>query len=149
MGAAKKDKTTEWGLTHAVEAVSALEGEARETLLNQIRKMDPEVAKAIEDRMFRFEDLLLANQQGLNKLLSSLPEKSLYLSLRGASPQILEKFYSCFSARKVEMIKEGVEDLGPQPRSKVEEARKEMIDIAKKMLASGELVLSSSNDPLV
>lgn len=149
MSAAKKSKTTEWGLTQAVEAVSHLEGEARERLLEEIRRQDPEVAKEIEDRMFRFEDLLLANEKSLGEFLRQIPEDKLCLSLRGASPDILGKFFSCFSQRKVEMLSESISDMGPQPKSKVEEARAEIIHQAKRWVQEGSLVLSGKGERLV
>ena len=149
MRSAKKSKTSEWGLTHAVEALSYLEGDARRKLMDKIRQMDPEVAEAIDQRMFKFEDLCLANDRGLSELLGEVKEQTLLLALRGAGPKLLQKVFGCFSQRKQSMIQEGLTDMGPQPRSKVEEAQAEIIKLAKQKITEGTLIISSGSDPLV
>lgn len=149
MSSAKKSKTTEWGLTQAVEALSHLEGEAREKLLLQLKAMDPEVAEELDKRMFRFEDLMLVNEKGLAELLRDISEPKLCLSLRGAHPSLLEKIFSCFSGRKIQMLSESIQDMGPQPKSKVDEARAEIIAEAKKRIQDGRMVIASKSDPLV
>lgn len=149
MSAAKKSKTTEWGLTHAVEALSYLEGDARAKLLEEIRKQDPHVADEIDKRMFRFDDLALANEAGLAEMLKEVSEEKLCLALRGASPIILEKIFSCFSSRKQNMISESIQNIGPQPKSKVDEARDEIIQLAKSKIQNGSLVLNGKGEQMV
>ena len=39
--------------------------------------------------------------------------------------------------------------MGPQPRSKVEEAQAEIIKLAKQKITEGTLIISSGSDPLV
>ena len=144
MSSAKKSKTTEFGLNHALDALSGLDPEHRERLLKQIGGMDPEVAEELNRRMFRFEDLIHASSRSLAEMLKEVKDKTLCLSLRGASQDLLMKVFSCFSSRKVEMLKEEITNMGPQPVRKVDEAKAEIMSKAKAWVDDGKLVLENS-----
>lgn len=144
MSSAKKSKISEFGVTHALEALAGLDPEHRDRLLKQIAASDPEVAEELERRIFQFEDLAFASSLTLANFLKELPDAKLCLALRGMSDDFLEKVFSVFSARKKEMLKEEMQMMGPQALSKVKEARGEIMAKAKAWLDDGKLVLENS-----
>lgn len=144
MSNAKKSKVSEFGVTHALEALAGLDPEHRERLLKQIAASDPEVAEELERRMFQFEDLAFASTLTLSNFLKEVADQKLCLALRGMNDDFLKKIFSVFSSRKQDMLKEEMQMMGPQPLSKVNEARSEIMGKAKAWLDDGKLVLENS-----
>ncbi|MFK8138576.1 MAG: FliG C-terminal domain-containing protein [Bdellovibrionales bacterium] len=146
MAAAKKPKTTQYGVTQALEALSHVDQKTRESIMKNLAVLDPEVARELDEKMLRFEDLVLMNHSGLQSFMKEIEDKKLVLALRGASPDLLKKIFSCFSKRKVQMLGEDIKNLGPQPLSKVEEVRSEIMKEARVFLEAGKMVISTSEE---
>ncbi|MAF90718.1 MAG: hypothetical protein CL674_05530 [Bdellovibrionaceae bacterium] len=144
MSNAKKSKVSEFGVTHALEALAGLDPEHRDNLLKQIAATDPDVAEELERRMFQFEDLAFASSLSLSNFLKEISDQKLCLALRGMSEDYQSKIFSVFSSRKKKMLKDEMQMMGPQALSKVKEARAEIMGKAKAWLDDGKLVLENS-----
>ena len=145
MANAKKSKTTDYGLGHAIEALAGLDPQQRERLLARIRQSDPEIAEKLNQRMFQFEDLQHTTERSLSEFLRTISDGVLALALRGASETLLKKVWAAFSQRKAEMLRQQIQQLGPQPLRKVEEARESIMALAKDWIDSGKLVVEKSD----
>ena len=64
------------------------------------------------------------------------------LALKGADAVLREKLFGCMSTRAADKIKDEMEALGPIRLTEVQEAQKQIIDIARKMSDDGTIVLA-------
>jgi flagellar motor switch protein FliG len=95
--------------------------------------------------MFTFEDLLGVPEAGIRELLGQLDKKALALSLRGATEELKNLIFKSMSSRAVDMLKEDMEVLGPVRSKDVNQAQREVVEVARRLEAEGKLVLSAES----
>ncbi len=144
IGAGKEQ--TLGGLDIAAEIVNNLPKEVAQELLDEIRKENPSLADSIEERMFKFEDIIKLDNRAIIEILKAVDKQDLLLSLKGAPQEILDKFLSNMSKRAAQMFMEDLEALGPVKKSDVERARKKVIAIIKKLAEEGKIELGGSEE---
>ncbi|TCK03900.1 flagellar motor switch protein FliG [Phorcysia thermohydrogeniphila] len=144
IGAGKEQALS--GVDIAAEIVNNLPKELAQELLDEIRKENPSLADAIEERMFKFEDIVKLDNRAIIEILKAVDKNDLLLSLKGAPEEILNKFLSNMSKRASQMFLEDLEALGPVRKSDVEKARKKVIAIIKKMAEEGKIDISGSEE---
>ena len=131
------------GFKGAADMLNQLEPNTGKGILENIEKDDPKMALAIRNLMFTFEDLLGVPEAGIRELLGQLDKKTLALALRGASEELKNLVFKSMSSRAVDMLKEDMEVLGPVRSKDVNQAQREIVDMARKLEAEGKLVLSA------
>jgi flagellar motor switch protein FliG len=134
------------GIDIAAEIVNALPKEVQVELLEDIRKEDEILADNIEERMFKFEDILKLDNKAIIEILKSVDKNDLMMALKGASEEILNKFLSNMSKRAAEMFLEDMEVLGPVKKSDVEKAQKKIIEAIKDMINKGVIDFGSGEE---
>ena len=120
--------------------ISALEEENRES------------ADRIKSLMFTFEDLMKLDPSSCQTLLRHVAKDVLALSMKGASEPVREFFYSNMTARASKMLQDEIEVMGPVRLKDVDEAQSAMINQAKELANSGDIIISlggSSNDEFI
>lgn len=137
------------GFQSTLEMLRGLEPEMQERILNDVAKKDPELAQKLMAEMLSFEDLKDINANGLREILKESSEPLLALAFRNASEDLKNAFYSQMSQRAAQSLKEFIDTMGPQPLSKVQEAQKGFVDLARRLESEGKLVIKSAGDPLV
>ncbi|WP_457678212.1 flagellar motor switch protein FliG [Thermovibrio sp.] len=144
IGAGKEQTLS--GVDIAAEIVNNLPKEIANELLEQIRKESPSLADAIEERMFKFEDIVKLDNRAIIEILKAVDKNDLMLALKGAPQEILDKFLSNMSKRAAQMFLEDLEALGPVKKSDVERARKKVIAIIKKLAEEGKIELGGAEE---
>jgi flagellar motor switch protein FliG len=92
--------------------------------------------------MFVFEDLLLVDDRGLQKVLRKVETRELGMALKGASDEVKEKIFKNMSERAGEMLMEEIEAIGPARMREVEEAQQALTNIIQDMETKGELIIT-------
>jgi flagellar motor switch protein FliG len=133
------------GFKGAAELLNQLEPLASKGILEAIEKDDPKMALAIRNLMFTFEDLIGVPELGIRELLGQVDKKALALALRGASEELKTLIFKSMSSRAVEMLKEDMEVLGAVRSKDVNQAQREIVDVARRLEAEGKMVLSAES----
>ncbi len=133
------------GFKGAADLLNQLEPISSKGILENIEKDDPQMALAIRNLMFTFEDLLGVPEAGIRELLGQLDKKTLAMSLRGATEELKNLVFKCMSTRAVDMLKEDMEVLGAVRTKDVHLAQHEIVEMARKLEAEGKLVLSAES----
>ena len=129
------------GLTQLTAIVGAQGGSERARLFSALDAARPALAEALRRALFSFEKLEHANPKGLQKLLAQADRRRLCLALRGADEGLKAAFFAQLSRRAGEELREEVELLGPQRRSEVEAAQREIAELGEKLQQAGELMI--------
>ena len=133
------------GFKGAADLLNQLEPVSSKGILETIEKDDPKMALSIRILMFTFEDLLGVPEAGIRELLGQLDKKALALSLRGATEELKNLIFKSMSSRAVDMLKEDMEVLGPVRSKDVNQAQREIVEVARRLEAEGKLVLSAES----
>ena len=136
------------GIDIAAEIVNALPKEVQVELLEDVRKDDEILAENIEERMFKFEDILKLDNRAIIEILKNVDKNDLMLALKGVEEDILNKFLSNMSKRAAEMFLEDMEILGPVKKSDVEKAQKKVIEEIKNLINKGVIEFGAGEEYL-
>lgn len=137
------------GVRHAAQLVRNLSKEVCEALLGDMETDDEELVAEIRRAMYGFEDLRAIDARSMRELLKSVPGDRLTLALKTASEDMRNHIFSGMSKRAAERIVEDLEMLGAVRLTDVEEAQREIVEIALRLEAEGALSLGNNSDDFV
>jgi flagellar motor switch protein FliG len=121
------------GFQSVLEMFRVMEPAERERLLAQVRTRDPQLAQAIRQQVFQFEDILKLAAPELQRLLQRVPTGVLALALRGMSADFQAKIFASMSARVGDSLREEIAALGPKPLPDVLEARRKVVEQGREL----------------
>ncbi len=130
------------GVPRLAEILNLIDGTAAEQIIEEIEDNDPELAEAIRQNMFVFDDIVLVDDRGLQKVLRSIESQELALALKAATDAVKEKIFANMSQRAVEIIKEEMDVSGAVRIKEVTDAQQKITRIVQDMERKGELVVS-------
>ena len=102
--------------------------------------------KKIVDEMFVFDNLINVEDRGIQLILKEVDNDTLMVALKGAVEELRDKFLRNMSSRAAEMLREDLEAQGPIRMSKVEAEQKKILQIARRLAESGQIVLGNQGD---
>lgn len=133
----------------AADIVNSLKPARSEELLDQIKEKNEELSVRIQEMMFTFDTLLNVDDRGIQALLREVSNDLLTVALKGCDPEISTKILGNMSKRAATLLKEDMEAKGPMKLSEVEEAQKEILDVARRLADSGDIDLGQGDDEYV
>lgn len=145
-GSQQLKKTTMGGVRTAAEILNFIGTTDETAIIESIREYDPELAQAILDEMFVFDNLLDLDDRGIQLLLREVQSESLIIALKGANEAMREKIFKNMSQRAGEMLREDLEAKGPVRVSEVEAEQKEILKIVRRLADEGQLVLGGKGE---
>jgi len=130
------------GIGRLAEILNQADEISNELILNEIEENDPEMAAQIKQKMFVFEDLVLVDDRGFQKLLRKVETVELAIALKAASEEVKDKVFRNMSERAGTMLQEEMEDLGPVRMKEVSDAQNGITSIIQEMETKGEIIIS-------
>ena len=144
--------------THSTDGPSQVAGllnelnrEERDQLMILLEQQYPDLAEAIRDALFTFEDLVYVENRGLQKMLRNIDQRTLAKALKSTSVELKEKVISNLSKRAGLNVLEELDLLGPTRLGEIRELQKELARQARKLNEEGQLTIirPGDSDPLV
>src|SRR5690606_34713097 len=129
------------GIRTAAEILNYFSGENEASVMANLKNYDADMAQKIMDEMFVFENILDIEDRGIQLLLREVQSETLIIALKGATPELREKFFKNMSSRAGEMMREDLESKGPVRLSEVESNQKEILQIIRRLADEGQLTL--------
>ena len=130
------------GVKAAAMIMNFTKQDTEQFILKTVAKSDKALMQAIQDNMFVFENLMMADDKSLQTLLRSVDTEDLVLSLKGAEPALADKLFACMSTRAAANIQDEMEALGPVRLTEVQDAQKRIINVARRLSDEGSIVLA-------
>ncbi len=138
--------TEEMTLSGGPQAVAKLlnltGGTLEKQLLEGIEGRNGEIADQIKALMFVFEDLLLIDARGIQRVLRDVDAKDLALALKAASNELKQHIRANMSERAGQALEEEIEMLGPVRVKDVEAAHTRIIETVRLLSDAGEIMIS-------
>ena len=126
------------GVKQAAEILNRIPGNKQE-LVARLRARDPEIASAIETEMYDFFVLSTQSETTLTQIIEAVPAELWALALKGAEPAVRKAVLGAMPRRQAQSFEDQMRRSGPVPLSRVEQARREIMDLVKAMVDAGEL----------
>jgi len=130
------------GVARLAEILNQIDGSTVEQIIDEIEENDPDLAEEIKQMMFVFEDIVLVDDKGLQKVLRSLESQELAVALKAASEDVKQKIFRNMSQRATEILKEEIEVTGAVRMKDVTDAQQKVTRIIQDMERKGELIIS-------
>ncbi len=96
-GGDKIRKSSLGGVKAAAEIINLLGSNMDAVVLESIRGYDPDLAQKIMDKMFVFDDVSKLDDRAIQTVLREVASETLVVALKGAQPELREKFLSNMS----------------------------------------------------
>ena len=109
------------------------------SMLENIEEKRPDMALEIKRLMFLFEDVILIDDKGIQRLLRDVDKKDLALALKVSDEKIRVKIFKNMSERAAAVVKEELEYMGPVKLKEVEAAQMRIVDIVKELEENEEI----------
>ncbi len=130
------------GIDRLAEILNQTDEISSELILSEIEETDADMAAQIKQRMFVFEDLVLVDDRGFQKLLRKVETVELAIALKAASEEVKDKVFRNMSERAGSMLQEEIDDLGPVRMKEVADAQNAITNIIQEMETKGEIIIS-------
>jgi flagellar motor switch protein FliG len=93
--------------------------------------------------MFVFDDIIKLDNKAIQMVLKEISSDVLVVALKGAQPELKEKFLSNMSSRAAENLREDLESRGPMRLSEVEAQQKEILKTVRRLADEGQIVVGT------
>lgn len=130
------------GVSRLAEILNQIDGGSAEQIIDDIEENDPDLADEIKQMMFVFEDIVLVDDKGLQKVLRSVESQELAVALKASSEEVKQKIFKNMSERAAEILKEEMEVSGAVRMKDVTDAQQKITRIIQEMERKGELIIS-------
>ena len=125
------------GVRAVAELFNRLDRSISQPALERIEAVSPDMAVAIRNLMFVFDDLKNIEESGIREIINRADKRALTISLKGAAEEIRSRFLQNMSKRAAELLKEEMEIMGAVRLREVEKAQQEIVAIARKLEEEG------------
>jgi flagellar motor switch protein FliG len=133
------------GLAIAVDTLKGLGRALGSEVVRALEDEQPDLAETLRDRLFTFEMLQGIPERDVPELLKQIDRGTLALALKGADPELQEKFLSGMSERAGQMLREEM-DFYLTPRvAEIEQAQRGIVDVALRLEKEGSLVIEEAD----
>lgn len=131
------------GLIAAADILDAAEPAAKRTLLANLARHDRPLAGTLRPQPpnFEFDDLERLDDAALSRVFATADTELTTLALAGASPALVERLLAPLSPIERRQFNRSIETLGPLRLSDVEEAQRQIAELARQLAWEGELAL--------
>ncbi|MBI0327032.1 flagellar motor switch protein FliG [Burkholderia plantarii] len=129
------------GIRTAAEILNFMTSTHEESVLENVRVYDADLAQKIIDEMFVFENLLDLEDRAIQLVLKEVESETLIVALKGAQPPLRQKFLSNMSQRAAELLAEDLDSRGPVRVSEVEQQQRKILQIVRTLAEQGQVVI--------
>lgn len=132
----------------AAEILNSMGGGEKD-VLDAVGQRDQDIAAAIRNEMFTFDDIAKLDKKAVQKVLGSIETKDLALALKASTPDVENNIFGNLSKRAADMVREERDALGPTPLSNVLEAQAAIVASVREAMDKGEIKVSGGAEQLV
>jgi len=137
------------GEKRAAEILNLVGGGVDSRILDDISIEHDEVSKAIQDKMFVFDDIDGIDDRGIQTIVAEVPSDILIVALKGAETAIKEKFLSNLSKRQADIMRDDLETGGPVKLSAVEDAQRSIIQTVRRLADEEKIMMPGGGEEFV
>ena len=116
-------------------------GSIEKSVLEQLDTHDPEVAEAVRNMMFVFDDIYMLTDREIQVILREVEQHDLVVALKTASEEVRHKILDNMSERVRAYVEEEMEFLGPMRLSEVENIQLRIVQKVRQLEEQGLITI--------
>lgn len=148
-GSASDQLSVSGGTEFLSEVLKQTDRATEHTVIETLETEDPDLAEAVKEEMFRFEDIVHLDNRAVQKVLREVDSACLAKALKAATPDAMDTVFRNMSKQAGATLKEDMEYMGPVRLTDVEDAQKRIVGIIRKLEEQGEIVIGGYEDGAV
>ncbi|WP_416824953.1 flagellar motor switch protein FliG, partial [Helicobacter ganmani] len=121
------------GIRAVAEVFNRLGQKAAKATIAYIEQIDDQLAAAIKEMMFTFEDIEKLDNNAIREILKIIDKKDLILALKASPEELKQKFMSNMSQRAGEQFLEEMQFLGAVKVKDVEAAQRRIVETVQSL----------------
>lgn len=137
----KQEVSISGGIPQVAEILNSMDRSSERGIFQALQESDPFMADEIRKLMFTFDDVVLVDDRGIQRVLKEVEQKELALSMKAAGQEVAEKIFKNMSERAGALLKEEIEYLGPVKLRDVESAQQRIVAIVRRLDEAGEIIV--------
>lgn len=137
------------GPREAAEIINNSGKAVEKLVMPEIAKKDKNLAREIENEMFKFEHLFVLDPQSMGALLRETESDTLIDALKGVSEEERDHFFRAMSSRAADGVRDEIAARGRVKLDEVVRAQKAIVASARRLAAEGIIVFGSGDDEYV
>ncbi|WP_417223780.1 flagellar motor switch protein FliG [Amphritea sp.] len=137
------------GLQTTANIMNYFDNNIEQELMEKIREVDEPLSDQISEMMFVFDNLIDVEDRGIQVILREINTDTLVVALKGAESGLQDKIFKNMSKRAAELLRDDLEAKGPVRVSEVEDAQKEILNVARRLADEGEIMLGSGGEEMM
>ncbi|MEL7108686.1 MAG: FliG C-terminal domain-containing protein [Pseudomonadota bacterium] len=137
------------GHAQVAQIFDQLDPQSEQTLLAALDGVQPGAGEKIRALMFTFEDLARLDPASLQTILANIDRAILTLALKGASESVTDVFFQNLTQRAGDLLRDEIAVLGPIRRAEIDQARANVLAVARTLVKRGDILAHEPNDELV
>lgn len=118
-------------------------------IMSRISEKSQMLADNIRALMFVFDDIVKVDDRGMQELMKEISKEDLPVALRGANPDVKEKFFKNMSSRAAEMLKDDMEARGPVKVSDIEKAQQNILKVCRRLEDEGRIFIAGVGEEML
>ncbi|MEN3032741.1 flagellar motor switch protein FliG [Chromobacterium amazonense] len=128
------------GMQQTADIINRLPGD-RSRMMELLRAHDPDIVDEIEARMYDFFILSRQTEEVLMRICEDIALEQWAIALKGAEPAVRDAIIQTMPRRQAQNFEATMRRSGPVPKSRVEEARREIMAQVRQLADAGEIDL--------
>jgi flagellar motor switch protein FliG len=134
------------GIEALAEIINRSDRPTEKAILDSLEDKEPDIAEQVRALMFVFEDLVLLDDRGIQRVLREVETKDLALSLKGANNEVKEKILKNMSERAAGLLLDDMEYMGAVRSKDVQEKQTLIVNIIRSLESSGEIQINRNSE---
>lgn len=127
------------GRVRVARILDRMDESANVEMLSALDAAEPGAGEEVKALMFAFEDVPSLSAAGIQTLLASADRDTLALALKGAEAKLAHTFFANMTSRAGDYLRDEIEAMGAVRRSDVQAAQADIADIARELIAKGDI----------
>jgi flagellar motor switch protein FliG len=115
------------------EVLRSVPKAGRKNMLAAIEEQDPDLAKSLLTRIYRFDDITALNKSVVQRVLGEVDSTNLTTALFGADDSVKEAIFSNLSKRARQTIEEEMQFMTNVSESRIQQARDAIAEVIAKI----------------
>lgn len=123
------------------EALHKMTASQQQAMIEKVEDNWPELAVAIHEQIFIFDDLQNLDDRSVQKILREVDMQEIARALINSHQKVQDKIFSNMSERAEKMLKEEMEYMSPVQDKDIAEARDAICRVVRSLVDGGEIVI--------
>lgn len=136
------------GIRAVAEVFNRLGQKAAKATIAYIEQIDDQLAVAIKEMMFTFEDIEKLDNNAIREILKIVDKKDLLLALKASPEELKQKFMSNMSQRAAEQFLEEMQYLGAVKVKDVESSQRRIVETVQSLSEQGIIQIGEQEDTI-